>query len=217
MGGRNASGKSITDLLSIDLSSDIVYENCDLSGVGAREWETLAPITQPRAAFACVAQENYIYAFGGSSPTAEKYNIDTNEWESLPNLPGAVTGASSALGFLGKASCGVGILRDKIFVIGESMRMWSCVFDILSKQRWESQTIHKYGAPITEINNENSGEAENVLTPTIHALNDPRCACSVVAVDGFLIAIGGKSDMQRLLTSIEVFPDDTNDRNYASG
>jgi N-acetylneuraminic acid mutarotase len=59
-------------------------------------WTELAPMPVPRSEFAAVAYENKIYTLGGfgagytdyaSPETFEAYNIETDEWETLPDFP----------------------------------------------------------------------------------------------------------------------------------
>mmetsp|Transcript_20807 Transcript_20807/g.42827 ORF Transcript_20807/g.42827 Transcript_20807/m.42827 type:complete len:278 (+) Transcript_20807:62-895(+) len=167
MGGWTGSRREKADLISIDLSSGNGDDNCDLSTLGPREWETMAPMTRTRADFACVSHENHIYVFGGSEfgiESAEKYNIETNEWQTLPTLPG-----TSYL----RAICTAGVVGNKKIVVGSKS---SCVFDI-SEQRWESHAPNPNRPKTASNDGQKNSTTERVLPRTIPELNTGRYGC----------------------------------------
>ena len=128
MGGDISLRGISSDLISIDFSGD------DLANVSG-EWETLASMELQRHQFACVADSRYIYIFGGQFRkggylrSAERYDIETNEWTRLPDMPDRCCG------------CGAGAVGTKIYVVGGTMDARNSmattnVFDT-SSQSWE--------------------------------------------------------------------------------
>lgn len=128
MGGDISLRGISSDLISIDVSGD------DLANVSG-DWETLESMERPRHQFACTADSRYIYIFGGQFRkggylrSAERYDIETNEWTRLPDMSDRCCG------------CGAGMVGTKIYVVGGTMdarysMATTNVFDT-SKQSWE--------------------------------------------------------------------------------
>ena len=71
------------------------------------EWETLNPLSVPRAGLAVAVLKDKIYAIGGAGLTSvEVYDSTTGQWSAGPSLPSEVVyGTAVSLG-------------DKIFLIG---------------------------------------------------------------------------------------------------
>jgi len=174
-----------SNLISFDVSGS------DLSTLSAAtKWDnTLAPMNHTRFYFACVSHLNFIYVFGGyiddennTTNTAERYNINTNQWENLPNM-------------LGKRSVSsAGVIGNKIYVVGgedehRNALATTIVFDT-AKQQWEPST-------------------------TVPDMKTKRLGLSVVIVDHFVLAIGGKNQSDSRLSTIEVLDTERNSWNDA--
>ncbi|MCB9135601.1 MAG: hypothetical protein H6636_09250 [Anaerolineales bacterium] len=66
------------------------------------QWQTEAPLPIPRFGQATTVYENQVYLIGGESTegvtaSAERYTPETNEWETLPPKPNAVTDVQAAV------------------------------------------------------------------------------------------------------------------------
>ena len=77
------------------------------------EWETLNPLSVPRAGLAVAVLKDKIYAIGGAGLTSvEIYDSTTGQWSAGPSLPSEVVyGTAVSLG-------------DKIFLIGGRGNKW---------------------------------------------------------------------------------------------
>jgi len=160
-------------------------------------WKRLASMNRPRVAFACVSYLNYIYVFGGYNDgsalnSAVRYNINTNQWQDLPDMPDS------------RFDCAAGVVGLKIYVVGgrrykyiksASKAIGSVlVFDIASYQ-WESW----------------SADAD----PAFHHMATKRYDFPLVVKEHFLIAIGGVDDEGKELSTIEIFDTRRNTWKYA--
>ena len=186
VGSDFSSGSVGSDLISIDVSGN------DLSALSAaNKWdETLAPMNLKRSGFACVSHLNFIYVFGGYiddegediTDTAERYNIDTNQWENLPAMP------------YERSYCSAGVVGNKIYVVGgqdydDNVLAATIVFDT-TKQQWEPST-------------------------TVPDMKTKRSFLSVVIVNHFVLAIGGRNEFDDALFTIEVLDTKLNSWNDA--
>lgn len=134
MGGKETRDSDpCRSLFSIDLPHD-------LKMVEETEWKRLAPMNEARHAFACVSDSRYIYVFGGSDAdedpldTAERFDIETNKWESLRRMPGGA-----------REHCASGMIGNKIYIVGglrekEGQPTGSTIVFDTSKQKWESSS-----------------------------------------------------------------------------
>ncbi len=131
MGGKETNNSDpINELFCIDLPQD-------LKMLTESKWKDLARMREARDAFVCASDSRYIYVFGGSNgagdslDTAERFDIETNEWEILPRLPGGA-----------RQYPAIGMIGNKIYIFGgvdedENPLASTIVFDT-SKQEWES-------------------------------------------------------------------------------
>ena len=188
MGGMTDPETFRSDLLTIDFGGDLA----NLAGasiLSPRKWERLPPMKSPRGLFSCVMHSKYIYVIGGidedrkALDTVERYNVEAKTWHRLPNMPTKRFG------------CAAGVVGNKIYVVGgedidDNELATTSVFN-LSEQQWESSP-NKFdsGGPL--------------CTPPVADMKERRGMLSVVAVDRFIVAIGGGDEDGNLLSTIEV-------------
>jgi len=193
MGGMNDSEKYSAELVSIDFGDDLATLSPQSSS--EKDWEKLPSMNQARSDFACVSDSNYIYVIGGvdakkkALSTAERYHVKTKKWTILPNMPGKRSG------------CGAAIVDDKIFVVGgddmdDNELASTFVFNI-SEQKWGSPDSYAFD------------------TPPVPDMKHKRGMLSVVAVDHYIVAVGGGDENGNLLSTIEVLDTQRNVWNYA--
>lgn len=207
MGGCDSSlsGRSQSDLISIDIPDG------DLSNITSTDWQKLAPMKYPRKFFACVSHSKHIYVFGGANyvgmlngdpdrPEApERYDTETNEWTTLPTMPGGR-----------RTACAAAVVGNKIYVVGgwnDSETLASVIVFDTSKQQWES------------LDDDGSGREEGLdsiesstrdLYKIVPDMKTKRYKMVVEAVDNFLFVIGGMDEEDNELFSIEVLNTETN-------
>jgi N-acetylneuraminic acid mutarotase len=118
---------------------------------------------------ASISLDKYVYSIGGcfgeNSPclnTVERYDVNENRWESLPGMK------------VGRYSCGVAVLNNRIYVIGgfgysldknESIPLNHCEFFDPTNETWHD----------------------------FQPLHVARGAASVIAAGGRIFCIGGYS------------------------
>ena len=171
----------------------MIYHGGDLSGLAgasilgsSKKWEELPEMTMPKGLFSCVTHSKYIYVIGGidedrkALDTVERFDVETKNWEPLPPMPTARFG------------CGAGIVGNKIYVVGgedsdDQELDTADVFDLATLQ-WEPQT-----------------ESNDPLDPPpVAKMKEKRGMLSVLAIDRFVIAIGGGDEDGNLLSTMEV-------------
>ena len=184
MGGKESSSVKTTrsDLICLDLSScggDLSRISSSATANANTNWESLQPMGGKRHRFACVSHRDYIYVFGGKNEigerlsTAERYEVSTNTWSNLPDMPtGAINGSAA------------GVVGDKIYVVGGfgadgTMLASTLVFDTLT-QEWEHTASTR------------KSKQESLVVPD---MKQTRWGLLVIVVEQhFLIAIGGDFD-----------------------
>jgi len=131
IGGGHVSGYSV----------NTVYRLC----LKTFEWTTMAPMGTARGSyFAAALKENYIYVFGGFNDddglsSAERYSIDNNTWEDLPDMP-----KGPRFGH-----CAVSTPGSEIFIVGGSFGSRAVyVFDTGPSLSWKIPT---YLRPMPEV------------------------------------------------------------------
>ena len=117
------------------------------------EWETLNPLSVPRAGLAVAVLKDKIYAIGGAGLTSvEIYDSTTGQWSAGPSLPSEVVyGTAVSLG-------------DKIFLIGGGGTNLAGLnqtleFDLETNQ-WSQKAANAYGTlrfEVSGIRRENLG------------------------------------------------------------
>jgi len=112
-------------------SVNTVYRLC----LKTFEWTTMAPMGTARGDFAADLKENYIYVFGGYNrddgdlSSTERYSIDNNIWEGLPDMPTGIRDGPNAISTPG----------SEIYIVGGD----TCsvdVFDTGPSQSWKNPT-----------------------------------------------------------------------------
>lgn len=186
MGGMTDPETFRSDLLTIDYGGDL----SNLAGASIlspkKKWERLPAMTNPKGLFSCVVHSKYIYVIGGidedrkALDTVERFNVETKTWQELPPMPSARFG------------CGAGIVGNKIYVVGgedvdDTELATSDVFNLATLE-WEPQT-----------------ESDDPLDPApVAKMKEQRGMLSVLAINRFIIAIGGGDEDGNLLSTIEV-------------
>ena len=206
------SGRSQSDLIAIEVS------NGDLSTLASSRtnWKRLAPMNYPRAFFACVSHSKFIYVFGGSAFASleripeipEVYDTETNEWTTLPNMPGGA-----------RHSCAAGVVGDKIYIVGgrdenDTAMASTLVFDTCTHQ-WERTCSNEDNYTDDDASETSSILSAGVIVPPVPDMNTKRSRLSVVVVDEFVFAIGGRDENNDVLSSIEVLDTHSNSWTYA--
>jgi len=185
MGGMTDPETFRSDLITIDFGGDLA-NLASKSILTPRKWERLPPMKNPKGLFACILHGKYIYVIGGidedrkALDTVERYNIETKTWSRLPKMPTKRFG------------CAAGVVGNKIYVVGgedydDNELSTTDVFN-LSELQWESQDERDAPASL----------------PPVAKMKENRGMLSVVAVDRFIVAIGGGDEDGNLLSTIEV-------------
>lgn len=136
IGGRTDVRSCLSQLLVLDL--------------GTGEWEQLPPMKNKRTLCAAVAVGRFIYVFGGYKvseygvgffASAECYNVDTRNWEGLPQMSTKRYG------------CAAAVVGGKIHVVGgwngETRLATVEVFDVESKTWDTTSSVPNMSTPRT--------------------------------------------------------------------
>jgi len=112
-----------------------VYRLC----LESEEWTTMAPMGNTRFAFAAVLKGKYIYVFGGYNgrrrlSSTERYCIDNNTWEDLPDNP---NGPCSS-------HCAVTTTGSEIYIVGGRDTRSVHVFDTGPSLTWKTPTYLRH-------------------------------------------------------------------------
>ncbi len=92
-----------------------VRNNTWMYDFNTRKWSEKALMLQPKAEMGCARVKDKIYTFGGWEPekgavnTANCYDIISNTWDSIPNLPEAITSVFAVS------------LGDAIYILGGTL------------------------------------------------------------------------------------------------
>ncbi len=185
MGGMTDPETFRSDLITIDFGGDLA-NLAQKSMLAPRKWERLSPMKSPRGLFACIMHSKYIYCIGGidedrkALDVVERYNLETKTWSKLPKMPTKRFG------------CAAGVVGNKIYVVGgedyDDEELSTVDVFNLSELQWESQDERDAPASL----------------PPVAKMKENRGMLSVIAVDRFIIAIGGGDENGNLLSTIEV-------------
>lgn len=183
----------------------------DLEALERDRWEILKPMPTPRRGMAVVSYDGMIYAIAGETEAGitdvvERYDPETDSWETLPSKPMAVTDVEAA------------VIGGKIYVpggrlpSGESTAITD-VFDPIAN-RWEEGP--PFPAPISDYGATSYEGELYVFSATASALESPTLfsyapgstgwidrwkmpnadssIVSITATEGILFYIGGRQE-----------------------
>jgi DNA-binding CsgD family transcriptional regulator len=163
-GGGNTPAALSSPLRAQAVSASAVTAEVEAYDPRSNRWQDRAPLPSPLAAYALVAQGEYLYVFGGwdgSNYRANSYRYDpkTDRWEALSPMPGA------------RAFAAVGVLGGLLYVVGG--------YD----GRTELDSVYAYD-PAAE------GTGASPWSRRA-SLNQARAGLSLVTVGSRLYAVGG--------------------------
>jgi N-acetylneuraminic acid mutarotase len=96
----------------------VATDTIEVYDIEQNTWEMGEPLPEARQGVQVAAVDGKLYAIGGAydhrkdfelSPALERYDFESETWESLPDMPAAVLGP------------GIAVIEGKIFVIGGSL------------------------------------------------------------------------------------------------
>jgi len=201
-----------------------VYRLC----LKTEKWTTMAPMGTARSLFAAQLKDKYIYVFGGVSKTrmlssTERYSIDNNTWEDLPDMPkGPHFG-----------HCAISTTGSEVYIVGGARLFGPTysvdVFDTGPSQSWKNPT---YLRDMPEVRcaaaavlvkkkylvviggRDIDGVTASCLTydiwcncwsstPVSIDMIEARCCGSAVVLDGKIVVAGGWGRDRDPLVSVE--------------
>ena len=211
IGGRDVNGDSV----------NTVYRLC----LKTFKWTTMAPMGTARGYFAAALNENYIYVFGGFNnddgwlSSTERYSIDNNIWEDLPDMPKgpcvdhcAISTPGSEIYIVGGDTCSV-----DVFDTGPSLSWKNPTYlpDMPAVREFAAAVLvkKKYLVVIGGYDKEGTDSASCLIydiwcnrwssTPASMDMIEARKFHTAAVLDGKIVVAGGFGRDDNVLASVE--------------
>jgi len=204
---------------SIGYVVNTVYRLC----LKTEKWTTMAPMGTARGWFAAALKDKYIYVFGGCKNNGglsltERYSIDNNTWEGLPDMPKgprngpcAISTTGSEIYIVGGRTCSVDVFDTRMLTwknptyLHDMPEVRYCAAAVVVKK--------KYLVVIGGYDKEGADSASCLIydiwcncwysTPASMDIIKARHHHTAAVLDGKIVVAGGRDRGYKALASVE--------------